>query len=218
MKIRSITSSLLFGFTLLISCDSSDIKTEIPPIKERFDFFTQKFTDLPISVGTNEIPIDLSNWKNYNTSNTRKWICKEATTVNGVKNKYAEFSSFFSGNTTKDESWLIITNQDFTKIKSKYLTFRIGSAFTNGASLKLLVSTNYDGTQAGLANASWIEKQFNIPTSNVSLTDGDKSPRYINLNEFESANVSIAFKYEGSKQSGKTTTFQIDDVALYESK
>ena len=101
---------------------------------------------------------------------------------------------------------------DFTKTSNETLLFSTKTRFSNGAELKVLVSTNYDGTQAGLATATWAQLNATMPSADDVFT----SSGLINLSAFEGTNVRIAFKYEGSKLTNKTTTFQLDDIKLYE--
>jgi hypothetical protein len=71
------------------------------------------------------------------------------------------------------------------------------------------VSTNYDGTTAGIATATWTPLTFARPTvDDVFVNSGN-----IDLSALESNNVRIAFKYTGSK-SGVTTTCQLDNIKI----
>ena len=81
--------------------------------------------------------------------------------------------------------------------------------FTNGYPLTVFVSTNYDGTTAGIATATWTPIAFTAPTANdVFVNSGN-----IDLSSYENSNVRIAFKYTGSK-AGVTTTLQLDNVKI----
>ena len=84
--------------------------------------------------------------------------------------------------------------------------------FANGYPLKAMISTDYDGTTAGIATATWTELPFTKPTVNdVSVRSGA-----IDLSGYTTSdNVRIAFKYTGSKTTGGiTTTLQLDNIKI----
>lgn len=203
-KIFKLTLALLtLGFAA--GCTGDE---ELPPYKQQF--FSQTFETQTAGSGSTEIPIAIDGWTNFNTLGTRKWICKSFNST-----KFAEFSSFYSAAGTSDEAWLITSKLDFTKTQMETLNFDLEARFSNGAEFKVLVSTDFDGTTAGIATATWTEVTVpTLPTvDNVFVNSG-----LINLNSFESSNVYIAFKYIGSKASGKTTTFQLDNIKIFENK
>lgn len=200
---KRITLFVFVAITLVACTKEEDVA--VAPFKALI--FSQNFEAHPYGSGATEIPINLTNWVNYNTTNTRIWNCKLFS-----NNRYAEFSSFYSATGTTDNTWLISGPLDFTKTSNETLLFSTKTRFSNGAELKVLVSTNYDGTQAGLATATWTQVNATMPSADDVFT----SSGLINLSAFEGTNVRIAFKYEGSKLTNKTTTFQLDDIKLYE--
>ena len=198
-------SLVLLTLGLTIGCTGDE---EIPPYKQQF--FAQSFEDQTAGSGSTEIPINIEGWTNFNTLGTRKWICK---TFND--SKFAEFSSFYSAAGTSDESWLITSKIDFTTTEKETLNFDLQARFTNGAEFKVLVSTNFDETTAGIATATWTE--ITVPTL-PTVDDVFVNSGLIDLssNNYNSDNVHIAFKYIGSKAGNKTTTFQLDNIKLFE--
>ncbi len=198
-------SLVLLTLGLTIGCTGDE---EIPPYKQQF--FAQSFEDQTAGSGSTEIPINIEGWTNFNSLGTRKWICK---TFND--SKFAEFSSFYSAAGTSDESWLITSKIDFTTTEKETLNFDLQARFTNGAEFKVLVSTNFDETTAGIATATWTE--ITVPTlptvDNVFVNSGLID---LSSNNYNSDNVHIAFKYIGSKAGNKTTTFQLDNIKLFE--
>lgn len=194
---------LTLGFA--VGCTGDE---ELPPYKAQF--FAQTFETQTAGSGSNEVPITIDGWINTNTKGPRVWSCKEFN-----NSKFAEFSSFYStAATLNDEAWLITSKLDFTTTVKETLNFKSEARFSNGAELKVLVSTDFDGTIAGIATATWTEVPVTLPTvDNVFVSSGATD-----LSAFESNNVYIAFKYIGSKPANKTTTFQIDNIKLFENK
>ena len=206
MKNNFLRIVLVFATLILVSSCEED-KTDIAPFKPLI--FSQNFEAEPYGSGSTEIPINITGWGNYNQIGTRKWIGKSFD--NSV---FAEFSSFYSAAGTTDETWLITSKLDLTKTTNETFVFTTKTRFANGAQLKALVSTNYNGTQAGISTATWTELSALLPTADdVATLSGN-----IDLSSYESNNVYIAFKYIGSKAGGTTTTFQLDDIKLFENK
>jgi hypothetical protein len=199
-------SLVLLTISLATGCTGDE---ELAPYKPQF--FSQTFETHPFGSGSNEVAIAIEGWTNVNTLGSRKWSCKQFD-----DNRFAEFSSFYSsaGTDPNDEAWLITSKLDFTVTQNETLNFKVQSRFSNGAELKVLVSTDFDGTPAGISTATWTEVPFTLPTAdNAFMSSG-----LTDVSAFESNNVYIAFKYIGSKAANKTTTFQIDNIKLFENK
>lgn len=197
-------SFVLLTLGLAAGCTGDEA---LAPYKAQF--FSQTFEEHAVGSGSNEVAIAIPGWTNYNAVGTRKWSCKEFDDSN-----FAEFSSFYSAAGTSDEAWLITSKLDFTATVGETLNFKVEARFSNGAELKVLVSTDFDGTEAGVATATWTEVPVTLPTvDNIFVSSG-----LTDLSAYNSNNVYIAFKYIGSKAANKTTTFQIDNIKLFENK
>jgi hypothetical protein len=106
-------------------------------------------------------------------------------------------------------AWLITPAIDLTATTGETLAFNTKTRFANGYPLTAFISTDYDGTTAGIATATWTPLTFTAPTANdVFVSSGN-----IDLSSYESDNVRIAFKYTGSK-TGVTTTLQLDNIKI----
>ena len=69
--------------------------------------------------------------------------------------------------------------------------------------------------QQVLLPATWTEITVpTLPTVDNVFVNSD----LIDLSSFNSDNVHIAFKYIGSKAGSKTTTFQLDNIKIFENK
>ena len=206
MKIKFLKIFLVLALTssVLTSCVSED-DYSIPKIVEYA--FREAFTDITPGSGSIEIPIALTGWLNYNETGSRLWIGK-----NFNNNKFAEFSSFYSANGVTDNTWLISPAIDLTTTTTPMFSFTSLTRVANGYPLKAYVSTDYDGTTAGIATATWTELSFTQPTTNDVTTKSGA----IDLSDYMSSNnVRVAFKYTGSKTSGGvTTTLQLDNIKI----
>lgn len=198
----------LLAISSLVGCSDD---TELAPYKPLI--FSQTFQTIEYGSGSTEVPIDIEGWSNFNTLGSRVWIGKY---FSSESNRYTEFSSFYSdaSNDPADETWLITSKLDFTATANEALSFRSKTRFANGAELKVLVSTDFDGTQAGAATATWTELTPTLPAVDDAWTNSGA----LDLSTINSNSVYIAFKYIGSKSQGKTTTFQLDNIKIYENK
>ena len=203
MKIKFLKTMFLLVLTstVLTSCVGDD-DYAIPTV---FDYyFNEGFSESPIGSGSNEVPIALEGWVNYNATATRLWHARAFS-----NNTYAEFSSFYSATGTNDVAWLITPAIDLTTTTGEVLSFITKTRFENGYPLTAFVSTDYDGTTAGIATATWTAIPFTAPTTDDEFVNSGN----IDLSGYNSDNVRIAFKYTGSK-SGVTTTLQLDNIKI----
>ena len=199
--------------TLCLAVFSSCVKEDdfaIPTLKPVL--FAQDFEEIAVGSGSNEVAINLDGWVNANLGSgaPRVWSGKSFS-----NNKFAEFSSFYAPSGTSDDVWLITSSIDLSVATNKIFSFTSVNRFYNGSVLKVYISEDYDGTVAGITNANWIELNPILPTS--SAQDDDRiASGPIDISSFNGTNVRIAFRYQGSKSSNPTTTFQLDDIKIYE--
>lgn len=205
MKIKFLKTMflLVLSTSALTSCVGDD-DYAIPTV---FSYaFNEGFETSPTGSGSVEVPIALDGWVNYNASTTSSRLWHARTFDDNI---YAEFSSFYSAAGTNDVAWLITPAIDLTASTGEILSFTTKTRFANGYPLTAFVSTDYDGTTAGIATATWTPLTFSAPTANdVFVGSG-----LIDISGYESDNVRIAFKYTGSK-AGVTTTLQLDNVKI----
>ena len=208
MKIKFLKTMFLLALStsVLTSCVGDDDYV-IPTVYEYA--FNEAFSSSPTGSGSVEVPIALEGWVNHNAStstppSSRLW---HARTFNS--DIYAEFSSFFSTTGTNDVAWLITPAIDLSASSGEMLSFTTKTRFSNGYPLTAFVSTDFDGTTAGIATATWTPLTFTTPTGDdVIVSSGN-----IDLSAYQSDNVRIAFKYTGSK-AGVTTTLQLDNIKI----
>ena len=166
--------------------------------------FNEGFSTSTTGSGAVEVPISLTGWVNYNATSTRLW---HARTFDD--NIYTEFSSFYSASGTNDVAWLITPAIDLTATTGEVFSFVTKTRFSNGYPMTAFISTDYDGTTAGITTATWTPLTFATPSTNdVFVTSGP-----IDVSAYNSDNVRIAFKYTGSK-AGVTTTLQLDNIKI----
>lgn len=154
--------------------------------------------------------INLTGWRNIAQTGNKNYVGKLFSS-----NRYAEISAFGTRQTTVT-SWLITPGINLNATINEKLSFLSKDGFDNGAQVRVLISTNYDG---GLTpwTATWIPLAVTISSGNSS----GFAPAWISSGNIDLSGYNgtayIAFRYEGADPSSgtkRTTTFQIDDVRI----
>lgn len=202
------TGILLLTLVVFSSCVKDD-DFAIPRVVELI--LNETFEGTTNGSGANEIAIALDGWVNHATVGSRKWHSRLFS-----NNKYAEFSSFYSVVATdpNDEVWLITPALDFTTTNNEALSFDSKVRFYEGEVVTVFVSEDYDGTVAGITTATWTQLSPVLP--NASQVDAFINSGVLDLSMYNSNNVRVAFKYTGSRQTNVTTTFQLDNIKIFE--
>src|SRR5690606_25071637 len=208
MKTNILKYSLLTAIVLSVftSCVGED-DYELPVYKKVL--ISQNFESLPAGGGTTELPVELEGWINTNIgTGSRVWHIRQFN-----NNKYADFSSFYSEESEVDQTWLI--TPALTIDHSNYFfSFDYQIRFYNYSNLAVFISQDYDGSVEGIEQANWQPLNIDFPSGNTN--DQFISSGNISLSEYSNSTIRIAFKYVGSKQANQTTTFQIDNITIFE--
>ncbi|WP_130734872.1 choice-of-anchor J domain-containing protein [Flavobacterium sp. J27] len=210
-KIILITGLSLVSFSCTKDDDFTVFTDYIPVV------VGENYENSETGSGSNEVAAATIGWLNVNFAGTnRVWNVKSFTT-SGVTNNFAEFSSFYSNaSDPDDEVWMITSKMNFAETPiTERLSFDCQTRFANSAVLKVLISTNFNGLESGIHSATWQELTVALPTSNDVWVESG----IVDLSEYQTdENVYIAFKYTGSKATGATTTFRLDNIRVFENK
>ncbi|OHX63920.1 hypothetical protein NH26_20125 [Flammeovirga pacifica] len=167
----------------------------VPPtteqsIDENFDSFN-KYDDIIIE-----------GWNNIIEEGSSKWFVNEFS-----NNGYANLSVFRSGERRK--VWLITPILDVENAANKTLSFDTREEFSTGASFKVMVSSNYDGSKAP-SEFTWTEL-----TGLTISNDGQNgygtwtSTGDIDMSSY--GNVVVAFVFDG-EENIKDGGYSIDNI------
>lgn len=131
-------------------------------------------------------------------------------------NRFASISALGSG-LPSVISWLILAPVSLSQVKSPQLSFITKDQFDNGAILRVMISTNYDG-KGQPWKAKWTTLKANIANGASSgIATNWTFSGNISLSNY-SGLVYIAFKYEGndlaSPSAKRNTNFWVDDVKI----
>lgn len=108
---------------------------------------------------------------------------------------------------------------DLSRATNPFLSFESADGYDNGATLKLYISTDYDGS-ATPWNFIWTELPFIQPPSSPANYSSFVSSGKVNISSYKGNTVYIAWVYRGADPSGTTnddtTTWEVDNVVVAE--
>jgi hypothetical protein len=116
-------------------------------------------------------------------------------------------------------SWFISPAITFpTGVSALSLSFACIDGYDNGATLKVLVSTNYDGSSTTPSTATWTDLGAAVPTGSTS-SYSSASTVTVDLTAYAGKKVYLAFRYDGlsgGSVSGnpKTTTYEFGSIVV----
>lgn len=197
LKSITVIAVVLTTFTSCVNDDDFAIPTV-------FNYtFNESFSGITTGSGSTEVAIDIEGWTNVNFDNAaRVWHGRVYNSDN-----YAEFSSYYSASGSTDNAWLVTPGIALSS--NEVLSFTTKYRYSNGDPIKVYISTNFDGTEAGILTADWAEVTFTLPSDDDVITDSGA----IDLSAYANSTINIAFEYTGSK-SGITTTCQVDNIKI----
>lgn len=167
------------------------------------DFFETQATNSPISG---------NGWTNYQQEGSETWEAYSSGGQNASLGISARVGSFQSGDDATI-AWLITPMLDLQANTGETLQFMTSNSFSDGSTLDLLFSSDWDGTEAGIATATW-----DVLPAGVIVDDGDFFGDWIDsgivdLSCIES-NGYVAFRYSGSGDADFDGTFELDEIQI----
>ncbi|GEM_PF-743456 len=147
--------------------------------------------------------IKKNGWRSIKEKGDRAWYCDEYNS-----DKYAKMSVYKSTD-AENVGWLITPPLKVGEAAKKVFSFDSKNGFNTGAELKVLISSDYDGS-ATPQNATWTELNPTLAPVTASNYSAWTPSGDVDLSAY-SGNVYIAFRYTGSEPS-KAATWNIDNV------
>lgn len=171
------------------SCVVANVPTSTLPIAT--DFEEADPQDIPFFIVTDE---GIRNWSVFG-DNT---------------NQFMQASSI--GSSESNKTWLISPSVDFDFYDAEILTFDSRDGYNNGEGLKVVYSSDYDGSDC--------PSSFTWETINAVIASGSTdglAPEFTNSGMVDLSGLigagHVAFVYEGSSD-GITTDMQIDNILI----
>ena len=177
----------------------------------RCNLFEEDFGSLVTA--QNNTVFNFAGWKNIGEVGGLQY----QNGVFGSTGKVVKISAFGS-NQNVITSWLITPAIAIPAGTTPKLTFTTSDAFDNGATLKVFVSTNYNGSTTP-STSTWIQLPATISSGHTTSSFGPFiSSGQLNLSAYAGQTVYIGWRYDGADPAGtgsdKTTTIEIDDIAV----
>ena len=149
------------------------------------------------------------DWTNYIEEGSRDWIARTTTDTGNPGSRIAQISAYNSGDAST-VSWLITPAIDLDAQEFEFFDFESSNSYSDGSELELLISTDWDGSDAGVSSATWTALPATIVPDDTYYKDWVYSG-LVDLSPY-SGNAYIAFKYTAN--SGNTGTYEIDNVKV----
>ncbi len=153
-----------------------------------------------------------NGWTNYIQEGSRDWRSFFSDGTNGSLGISATIGSYQSGDDSTI-AWLIMPEFNFDAQDGETLNFKTSNSFSDGSTLELLFSSDWDGNPDNIATATWDL----IPAAYITQDDDSFS------DWFESGNVSldcitgtgyIGFKYQGSGDADFDGSYELDEIQV----
>jgi len=196
-KLTAILSKYNSDYQLYIR-SLADVRMIEPRTVKNY-ILTQDFTGATLNS-----PITIGGWQTKAETGTKVWNAKQFS-----GDTYAEMNPYQSGEAS-NIAWLISPKITISAGKTAYLSFETQFAYWANSTLKVYISSNYDGSNP--STATWTELTL---AKIVAQADGQNKwvkSGLVNLSSY-SGDVYIGFKYTGS--TTQTTAFRVDDVNIF---
>ena len=189
---------LLFIGIFLLSF--SLLQGQTLPFKEDFETTTGD--------GSTLIEENLPSWMNYKLEGNQGWCSYSYN-----NNKYAQMSSYNTGE--PNDAWLITPAIDKSGSTLDKFTFDVKVGYWTHDGLKVLISENFDGFNVKEATWEDITSNFTIPQTPETGWGEFNSADTMDISGYADK-IHIAFRYEGNDNKDSTTTYQVDNVQIYD--
>ncbi len=154
----------------------------------------------------NHAVIDQNGWMAYAEEGERNWICRTFD-----DNHYAQATAFNSPDPV-NIMWMITPPIDIDAMTNPVFEFESAKAFYTHDGFSLHISSDFDGNNVNSATWEHLEA--------VLASESHQDNAWIHSGKIDlsgrSGIVYIAWRYEAAAPEGKTGTFRVDNVKLYE--
>ena len=188
-------------------CDPIELDCGLASAEGEERLFEEDFE----SQSTNSL-ISGNGWTNYIETGTEGWEAFSSTGTNASLGVSARVGSFRSGDDSTI-AWLITPEIDLDAQDGEVLRFKTSNSFSDSSELELLFSPDWDGTEGGIANATWGV----IPAAYITQ-DSDFFGEWFDSGivdlSCQTGSIHIAFRYTGSGDADFDGTYELDDIFI----
>ena len=199
-------SSLVLNINTADDVQMDGSRCELIDINDFYPIFEDDFESYP-----NYSSLNGNGWTNYIEAGSRDWFVRISNDNQNSGSKMVSLGSYQTGDSSTI-AWLITPAIDLDAQGVEFAKFKSSNSFADSSELELLISTDWDGTEATIESSSWNALNANIVSDGVFYQNWVDSG-LVDLSLF-SGNAYVAFKYIGSGQSSFDGTYEIDDFKV----
>ena len=171
--------------------------------------FEEDFESMPTNT-----TISSNGWTAYAEEGFYNW--RALTTSDsgnpGPGNIIASMGAYNSGSDS-NIAWLISPGINLDAQGNEILNFQTSNSFSDNSELEVLISTDWDGTEAGVTTATWSVLPATIVADSVYYQDWVDSGA-VDLSTYSGTGY-IAFKYSGGDNSNNEDgTYELDNFKI----
>lgn len=188
-------------------CDLTPLECGIAPGAGANTLLSENFEAQ--STGAAAMP---AGWMNIQESGTETWEVYTSGGTNASLGKSVRVGSYQS-NDASTVAWLITPEFDFDAQTGEVLSFETSNSFADGSTMQVLFADNWDGTAANITAATW------QPLGDATIVSDDEFfgnwvfSEHVDL-DCITGTGHIAFRYQGSGESGNDGTYELDNISL----
>ncbi|QJP34084.1 hypothetical protein F0365_06525 [Nonlabens sp. Ci31] len=153
-----------------------------------------------------------TGWTNIIEAGSETWEVYTSSGQNASLGKSVRCSSRNSGD-ANTVSWLITPAFNFDVQTGEVFSFETSNSFANNSNMQVLFSSDWDGTNSGVAAARW-----EALADAIIVSDEEFFPNWIFSNHVSLDCVTglghIAFRYSGFDDDNNDGTYELDNVSL----
>ncbi len=211
-SISGIVSKTYNGDELVLALNTSEdvqmsgSRCELLDINDFSPIFEDDFESYP-----NYSSLNGNGWTNYTEAGSRDWFIKITNDNQNAGSKMVSLGSYNTGDASTI-AWLITPVIDLDAQGAEFVKFISSNSFSDGSELELLISTDWDGTEATIESSTWDALNANI-VSDSEFYQNWVDSGLVDLSSF-SGNAYVAFKYIGSGQAPTDGTYEIDNFQV----
>jgi len=153
-----------------------------------------------------------NGWTAYAETGGFNWRALSSSD-SGNNTIIASMGAYNSGDDS-NITWLISPAINLDASSDEFLNFESSNSYSDGSELEILISTDWNGTQAGVDSAIWSPLQAQV-VSDSEYYQNWVGSGIVDLSDY-SGSVYIAFKYTGGgNNSNIDGTYEIDNVQVF---
>ena len=213
-SIAGIITKDYFGDILLMALNTTDdvnftdSRCSLLDIADFSEVFNEDFENM-----TSSNPLGGNGWTNFAEEGGRTWRVITTNDNGNPGSQIASVGAYNSGDPV-NIAWLISPSIDLDAQDFEFVNFQSSNSFDDDSELELLISTDWDGTEANITAATWTTLPGTIVSDDEYYQDWIDSG-LIDLSSY-SGTAYVAFKYVGGDNSSNSIdgNFEIDNYRI----